>query len=67
VSIVVIEHDIALILKTCDRIVVLDFGEKIAEGSPDVIRRDPAVIHAYLGEPTDADAPTFSTPTGATS
>jgi sulfate-transporting ATPase len=56
VSIVVIEHDIALILKTCDRIVVLDFGEKIAEGTPDVIRHDPAVIHAYLGEPTDGDA-----------
>jgi sulfate-transporting ATPase len=64
VSIVVIEHDIALILRTCDRIVVLDFGEKIAEGSPDVIRRDPAVIQAYLGEPTDAPA---SAPTGATS
>jgi ABC-type branched-subunit amino acid transport system ATPase component/ABC-type branched-subunit amino acid transport system permease subunit len=67
VSIVVIEHDIALILKTCDRIVVLDFGEKIAEGSPDVIRRDPAVIQAYLGEPTDSDAATITTPTGASS
>ena len=56
VSIVVIEHDVALILKTCDRIVVLDFGEKIAEGSPQTIQHDPAVIHAYLGEPTDAEA-----------
>jgi sulfate-transporting ATPase len=69
VSIVVIEHDIALILKTCDRIVVLDFGEKIAEGSPDVIRQDPAVIQAYLGEPTDAEGPptVTSAPTGASS
>lgn len=50
VSAVVIEHHMSLIMEVCDRIVVLNFGEKIAEGVPEEIRNNQAVVDAYLGE-----------------
>lgn len=50
VSVLVIEHHMALIMDVSDRIVVLNFGQKIAEGTPEEIRNNPVVIDAYLGE-----------------
>jgi sulfate-transporting ATPase len=49
-AILLVEHDMNFVMSVCDEIVVLDFGRRIAEGAPEVIRRDERVVAAYLGE-----------------
>jgi ABC-type branched-subunit amino acid transport system ATPase component len=51
VTVLYIEHNMRAIRAICDRVVVLDFGEKIAEGTPDDVAENPRVVDAYLGEP----------------
>ncbi len=50
-TIALIEHDMSVVMDICDRVAVLDYGRKIADGAPDEVRKDQAVLDAYLGVP----------------
>ncbi len=54
ISVLLIEHDMSLVMAISERIFVMDYGKLIAVGSPQEIKRNPAVIKAYLGEDIDA-------------
>ncbi|BFT81655.1 hypothetical protein GVv1_24470 [Enterobacter pseudoroggenkampii] len=48
-TLLMIEHDVKLVMGICDRLTVLDYGKTLASGTPENVRRDPAVIAAWLG------------------
>ncbi len=55
IAILLIEHDMSVVMEISDHIVVLDYGEKISDGTPDFVRNDPEVIRAYLGVEEDEE------------
>ena len=55
IGLLLVEHDMSVVMGISDQIVVLDYGRKISDGTPDFVRNDPAVIRAYLGEEEDGE------------
>jgi branched-chain amino acid transport system ATP-binding protein len=61
-TVIMIEHDIGVVMDISHRLIVLDFGRKIAEGQPHEVIDDPAVKKAYLGEDEEPAAPPIAAP-----
>jgi branched-chain amino acid transport system ATP-binding protein len=55
ISVVLVEHDMGMVMALADRVTVLDFGRRIADGTPAEVQRDPEVIRAYLGSGDEID------------
>ncbi|MDV7338663.1 ABC transporter ATP-binding protein [Terasakiella sp. A23] len=57
IGLLLIEHDMSMVMEVSDHVVVLDYGRKISDGTPEHVKNDPAVIRAYLGEEEDEELP----------